>query len=476
MIRLQETIEVPQPIGEVFDYTSNFANIAQWDPGIAESSKVSQGSIGIGAEFRVRVKFGPLHTIPMTYVIITYEPPFRVVLEGKGDTIQALDDIQFAATATGTRITYTADLSFQGFMGHVVPYLKGMLDKVGKNAVKGLQTVLSEDPPVPSRGTVNYLADRLILPGMLGFTSLGYRWHKRSWKPLAVSLRGQTAIVTGATSGLGLAAARQLAELGARVVLVGRNREKTEASRNDIITATGNDSITVEIADLGLLAQVRQLAERLLQNEPRIQILVNNAGVLLAPRTTNAEGNEMTLATNLLAPFLLTNLLIPRLKESAPARIVNVSSGGMYTSGVDVDDLQYKKGSYDGSRAYARTKRALVILTELWAKQLKDSGVVVHAMHPGWADTPGVETSLPTFYRITRRFLRTPEEGADTITWLAASREAGKVSGRFWLDREPHTTHILPGTWASQKERQQLWDALAELAGWHEAASERVAG
>src|SRR5581483_6823603 len=118
-----------------------------------------------------------------------------------------------------------------------------------------------------------------------------------------------------------------------------------------------------------------------------------NAGVMTERRELSADGIELTFATNVLGPFLLTNLLIPLLEESAPARIVNVSSGGMYTQKLGVDDLQSDRGQFDGSKVYARTKRAEVILTELWAEQLAGAGVVVHAMHPGWADTPGVRSS-----------------------------------------------------------------------------------
>jgi len=468
MVRLQETIEVPRPIEDAFFYTSNFANVVQWDPGVAASSRIGQGPIDLDAEFQVLVKFGP-RTIPMTYIIRVYEPPYRVVLEGRSDAIHALDDIQFTPVAEGTRIDYTADISFLGLLGYAEPFIKGRLDGVGKNAIHGLQAALSADLPPPSQNLWTTLQDRLILPGMLGFTNLGYYWHRRSWKPQALSLRGKTVIVTGATSGLGQAAARQLAELGGRIVLIGRNPDKAAAVQQEIIVATGNPAVAVEIADLSLLQEVRQLAQRLLEQEPRIDILINNAGVLLNERTVTAEGIETTLATNLLAPFLLTNLLLPRLKESAPARIIDVSSGGMYTSGIVVDDLQYQQSDYDGSAAYARTKRGLVILTELWAEQLEDSGVVAHAMHPGWADTPGVESSLPLFHKLTKPFLRTPEQGADTITWLAAAREAGKVSGYFWLDREPHITHVLPGTQESAEDRQRLWAALSQLADWREA-------
>jgi NAD(P)-dependent dehydrogenase (short-subunit alcohol dehydrogenase family)/carbon monoxide dehydrogenase subunit G len=469
MIRLQETIEVARPIDEVFAYASNFGNIAQWDPGVAESRKSSRGPIAVGTEFALRVRFGP-RSIPMTYVVREYAPAKRVVLEGKGDSIHALDDIGFASTPGGTRVTYTADISMLGALSCAERWLKGPLDRVGKDAVRGLQAALAEEPPAPERSWLTDLQDRLIVPGLIGFTNVGYHWHKRSWKPLAASLRGRTVVVTGATSGLGRAAASQLADLGARVILVGRDPDKAEATRQEIVAMTGNDNVAVALADLSLVGDVRKLAKRLLK-EPSIHVLVNNAGVLLNQRTTTAEGNETTLATNLLAPYLLTQMLLPRLRESSPSRIINVSSGGMYATGLALDDLQYEKSAYDGSRAYARTKRALVVLTEIWAEQLKDSGVVAHAMHPGWADTPGVAGSLPGFHTITRRLLRTAEQGADTVTWLAAAPEAAKVSGVFWLDREPHTTHVFPGTDPSPQGRQQLWDALARLTGWKMSGS-----
>jgi NAD(P)-dependent dehydrogenase (short-subunit alcohol dehydrogenase family)/carbon monoxide dehydrogenase subunit G len=464
MIRLQETIEVRRPIDEVFSYAANFANAAQWDPGVVDSRKISQGPVGVGTHFALRVRFGP-RSIPMTYVVREYRRPRRVVLEGRGASIHALDDIKFTATPDGTRITYTADISMLGAFARAEPWLGRALDSVGKTAVRGLEAALTEEPSPPARTLLTDLQDRLIVPGLVGFTNVGYHWHKRNWKPLAVSLRGRTIVITGATSGLGRASAWQLAGLGARVILVGRDRDKAEATRREIVAETGNDDVAVALADLSVLADVRKLARKLLKDESRIHVLVNNAGVLLNRRTVTAEGNEATLATNLLAPFLLTQLLLPRLRESAPSRIINVSSGGMYATGLALDDLQYERSAYDGSRAYARTKRALVVLTELWADQLKESGVVVHSMHPGWADTPGVASSLPEFHRITRRFLRTGEEGADTIAWLAAAPEAARVTGAFWLDRAPHITHVLPGTDPSPHERQRLWDALAQLTG-----------
>ena len=154
----------------------------------------------------------------------------------------------------------------------------------------------------------------------------------------------------------------------------------------------------------------------------------------------------------------------PTLQKSAPSRVINVLSGGMYLSGLNVDDLQSSHGSYNGSKAYAQAKRGLMVLTEYWADRLRGSGVVVNAMHPGWADTPGVEQSLPGFHKVMRNVLRTPEQGADTIVWLAAAREAADVSGKFWLDREPHLSAILPGTAGSRREREKLLESLSLLA------------
>jgi NAD(P)-dependent dehydrogenase (short-subunit alcohol dehydrogenase family) len=281
---------------------------------------------------------------------------------------------------------------------------------------------------------------------------------------IETSLEDRTVVVTGATSGLGLSAACSLAALGARVVLVGRNPEKAEMARREVITASGNENVVVQLADLGLMKEVRALAARLLESEPAIHVLVNNAAILPGKRELTAEGLEQTFATDLLSPYLLTELLLPRLRASAPARIVNVLSGGMYLSGLEADDPEYETGKFDGSRAYARAKRALMVLTEQWAQELEGTGVVVNAMHPGWADTPGVVDSLPGFHSLMKPLLRSPEQGADTIVWLAAAAAAATPNGQFFLDREPHVTTVLPNTGGDARQRRTLRATLEEYA------------
>ena len=317
------------------------------------------------------------------------------------------------------------------------------------------------------RGAADSLLDLTIAPG---FSRIGWGARKALGMlgPIKADLSGRTCVVTGANSGLGLEASRQLAELGADVVLVGRNPERLEPARASVEeSARAGASITTEVIDLSSLESVRAGAARLLATRPQIDVLVNNAGVLLDSRQVSADGIELTLATNVLGPFLLTELLIPALAAAAsehrPARIINVSSGGMYSEAVKLDDLQSARETWSGSAVYARTKRMQVMLTECWAEQLADEGIVVHAMHPGWADTPGVESSLPTFHKIVGKALRTPAEGADTITWLASATEPAQSSGGFWQDRAERPLNRRPGTASKAGDDQLLAAELNEL-------------
>jgi NAD(P)-dependent dehydrogenase (short-subunit alcohol dehydrogenase family) len=237
------------------------------------------------------------------------------------------------------------------------------------------------------------------------------------------------------------------------------------------VEETGNSDVSCELVDISLRRSVRGCAERLLAGGEPVHVLVHNAGVLPRERRETEEGVELTFATNVLGPHLLTRLLRERLIASAPARVLFVSSGGMYTRRLDVDDLQSRRGTYDGRVAYARTKRAEVVLAERWAAALAGTGVVVHAMHPGWADTPGIKSSLPGFQRIMRPLLRTPEQGADTIVWLAAAEEPAQVTGRFWCDRHVRATHRLARTQETAEDRDRLWHGLDALAA---GASARI--
>ena len=294
--------------------------------------------------------------------------------------------------------------------------------------------------------------DLTVVPG---YSRLGFSVRRRWWDELP-RMDGRVVLVTGATSGIGLAAATAFADLGARVHLLARNAERGENARR----RSGAERVWE--CDVSSMRSVRDFARRFRDEQAELHVLVNNAGLLSAERSLSVDGYELALATNVLGPFLLTALLLPALEQDPPSTIVNVSSGGMYTARLRVDDLQTERHRYDGAAVYARHKRAQVVLSEMWAERLSDKGVAVHSMHPGWVDTPGLERSLPRFYRLMKPALRSAEEGADTIVWLAATKRPG---GGFWHDRERRPTHILPRTRESDEERARLWAECVRLTG-----------
>ncbi|MFM7273154.1 MAG: SDR family NAD(P)-dependent oxidoreductase, partial [Gammaproteobacteria bacterium] len=411
---------------------------------------------GAGSEYRIDMKAG----FSLHYRVVEFTPRERMAMEVDSRLFTAKEEILFSATKDGTRIRYIARFSFPGAVAAGLRLFPGVMDRVGKDTMAGMRRALEDRFAPPPESAALALADRLLLPGMLRFTRLGYRSARRRWKPVSAFLGGRHVLVTGASSGIGLAAARTLALMGAELTLVGRDAAKTNEVAAQIRKVTGNPRVRVELADLSLMDEVNALADRLLAEGRAIDVLVNNAGALFNPRQVTAEGLEKSFALLLLGPYLLTERVRPLLAKSGSARVVNVLSGGMYTQGIRVHDLQNAKGTYSGSVAYARAKRGLMILTEEWASQWGSDGIVVNAMHPGWADTPGVETALPGFHRLTRGLLRSPEEGADTIVWLAAAPEAAEVSGAFWLDRERHPTHVLRSTRETPEDRSAFLEAL----------------
>ena len=249
---------------------------------------------------------------------------------------------------------------------------------------------------------------------VFSFDRNGYRRHQLFFDPthLDVDLTHKTAVVTGANSGIGFATAKALAKRGATVWLFCRNLQRGEAARNRLIEDSGNRRIHLKIVDVSDLGVVKD-ADHYADIES-IDILVHNAGVLLSERQTTDDGIEQTLATHLVGPLALTGTLSHKLKKGS--RIIWVSSGGMYAQKLKLSALHQPPEPFDGVTTYAQVKRAMVIASEYLAEALAPKGVDVHCMHPGWAHTPGVQSSIPTFFKVTQAILRTPEEGADTVS------------------------------------------------------------
>lgn len=274
---------------------------------------------------------------------------------------------------------------------------------------------------------------------------------------------GKVALVTGGTSGIGKATATALSAMGADVVVVGRDPERGEKAVAEIRAQTGG-RVDLALADLSSQAEVRSLAGEFRRRYDRLDVLVNNAGLVQSKRTETPDGLETTFAINHLAPFLLTNLLQDLLEKSAPSRIVTVSSEAERWGNIDFEDLQSKK-KYRGFPVYGMTKLANIMFTYELAQRLKGTGVTATCMHPGAVNTRfGTNNSGPmtVLFRLFKPFMRTPEQGADTVIWLASSPEVEGASGRYYSDRKL----VEPKKVASDPDaRRRLWEESERLTG-----------
>lgn len=314
--------------------------------------------------------------------------------------------------------------------------------------------------------------DTLVVPG---FSRIGYAVRSRSFTRLSdMSLVGKTVVLTGHTSGLGLAAAKQMRAMGADLVLVGRDATRSIRAGETVRDVPGVGSVDVMVADMGDLQAVANLASTISASRSRVDVVVHNAGALLKTRERTAAGQDLTLAVHVYGPFLLTHMLLPLLAASH-GRVITVASGGMYA--VPLPDfsrghsLELPDAKYDGTRQYAIAKRAQVTLNEMWATASLEAnssaaGISFHAMHPGWADTPGVASSIPVFRAVTRPILRNAAQGADTMSWLAGVDASTVGSGGFWCDRERRPIHRLASTRRADKadSRRALWEQVRAAA------------
>jgi NAD(P)-dependent dehydrogenase (short-subunit alcohol dehydrogenase family) len=277
-------------------------------------------------------------------------------------------------------------------------------------------------------------------------------------------MKDKVCIVTGATSGIGKEVARGLAGMGARVVVVGRNPEKSDEVAAEIRAGAGAGPVEIALGDLASLRATRTLAGELLERFPRIDVLVSNAGVYRLRRGVTEDGFEETFAVNHLAAFLLTNLLIDRLRASAPARVVVVASDAHVGQRLDFDDLQNERG-YRSFRTYGRSKLANIMFTYSLARRLEGSGVTANCMHPGFvASNFGSGNRIPVrpVMLLLRPFALSPKQGADTAIWLASSPDLDGVSGGYFEKRTEHRSNQAS---LDVEAQERLWHVSAEMTG-----------
>ncbi|XP_037075685.1 dehydrogenase/reductase SDR family member 12-like [Pollicipes pollicipes] len=302
-----------------------------------------------------------------------------------------------------------------------------------------------------------------VLKGLKEYTKGGYVSASKCFaaKDLDVDCNGKSFMITGANSGIGKALAVAIAKLGGTIHMVCRNPTYAEEAMKEIRDETGNPNIHVHILDMSQPKNIAKFAEKFMDEHESLNVLVNNAGCMVNERRTTDDGLEMNFATNTLGVHMLTKSLLPLLKRSDQPRVIMVASAGMLTQKLNLADLQSEKmKTYDGTMVYAQNKRQQVIMTEQYAAEHPE--VKFFSMHPGWADTPAVKTSMPDFYNRMQGKFRTPEEGADTALWLAVSDAAkSQPSGEFYQDRRVVPKHLpLAWTHSSTEEHDKLMAVL----------------
>ncbi len=461
MTVLHEVADVKRPPEEVYDYVSDFTTTVEWDATAIAARKLTPGVVAVGTQFEVECAL-PVSSVVLRYTVKELKPNKLIVLSGSSKFFDIEDTISFSELPGGTRIDYRAEFFFKPLVSTIAEFSKTGLEKMGRESVVGLARALKDNFPLKKPTSADKVADKLVLPALSLFSRLGYKLGRKRFHPMTASVKHKHMVVTGASAGLGYATAQQLARRGVNLTLIMRDQAKAEKVVSDLQAETGNSNIRFELADLSLITDVNSLIKRMKKRGQPIDVLVNNAGALFNPRSETREGLEQSFALLLLSPYCLTEGLKPLLLMASSPRVINVVSGGMYSESLKVEDLiAPDNGTYSGSVAYARQKRALMVLTQEWASEWETEGIIVNAMHPGWADTPGVRSALPQFRKITKRVLRSSEEGADTIVWLAVATEAGSVSGKLFLDRAEHATHLVKKTRESGQETEKLMRFLA---------------
>ncbi|MBT8202939.1 MAG: SDR family NAD(P)-dependent oxidoreductase [Acidimicrobiia bacterium] len=296
------------------------------------------------------------------------------------------------------------------------------------------------------------------------FSRIGFTVRDKLYdlSPVDADLTGRVAIVTGGTSGIGRATVAGLMATGAKVYLTSRSEERADEAAKELNESGSPGTAVGRSLDTGDFESIRAFADQMASDVAEIDMLINNAGALTDEYRTGEQGIELTLSSHLLGPYLLTNLLRPHLTSGA--RVLFMSSGGMYTQGLDLDKIEMSETDYRGAVAYARAKRGQVEMVTYLGPQWAPE-VVMHAMHPGWVDTAGVDAGIPLFGKIMGPILRTAEQGADTMVWLAATGGGSAAPGQFWHDRRPRRTVYIPGTGTDDANRRRLIDWLDQHAG-----------
>jgi dehydrogenase/reductase SDR family protein 12 len=428
---IEKHVTIERPISFIYQYVLDFSQLYEWDDHVTEGHRIDLGPIKVGSRFWFIYSLGGSRQ-KIQYTITSLEENRSIVLNCLAPSFEAVDTISFSfLSPQQTKVTYRAEINVHNKFKDFI--FSGVMNRIGNRVVTRLKEVL-ENKEITETSEKNLSVFNIPYR----FSSSGWNCRRKNFS--ATESKSKTVLITGPTSGLGKSVTYSLAGKGCDLILVGRSHEKLALLEADLRKDGFQKSIQLYVCDMQDLESVEMMCEKVTVTN-QIDVLINNAGALFS-EAQSIKDVERTTVVDLLAPWILSCRLIPHIRPDGC--VVNVSSGGMYGARLNIPELKKAKEPFSGSRAYAVAKRAMEMFSNGLNTELKSRGIRIHCMHPGWADTPGVLNSLPGFHRMTKTWLRSSFQGADTIVWLAMNNP--EPGGNFWLDRQIQPRHILAST------------------------------
>lgn len=449
-MNIEKTVLIDRPIGSVFTYVMNFSQLYEWDDHVVQGERIDLGPIKVGSQFKFLYSLAG-NNQELLYTLDQIEENTKLQFTCKAPGFDAVDTITFTKKSeTTTEVQYAAEITLK--QKAMETLFSPIMDRIGNKVVSRLKSVLESEEAITPEGRLLSLLNlpyRFCTPG----------WNHRRKQFTAMKSNEKTILITGPTSGLGKAAVITLAGKGCNLILVGRNKVKLADLETELRQKGFEKQIRLFCCDMQDIAAVKETCHKIREANISIDVLINNAGALF-DKECAVDGIERTTVVDLIAPWVMSCELIPQMRPGSC--IINVSSGGMYAHGLSIKKLREAELPFSGSKAYALAKRAMVIFTKGLNQEIQERGIRVHCVHPGWSDTPGVESSLPGFYKITKKFLRTPFTGAESIIWLAMHNP--EQGGEFWLDRQIQPQHLMKSTRGNNTDYEILREFLRQFS------------
>lgn len=464
-VSVQQQILIQKPLSEVYPHLLDPMLLPVWNPFVLEARPLGAEAGGPASPYFLRMRVG-WREFSLNLNLIRREeggPLGAIELHGRGDRFKVIERYRLHEEKPGESVRLDYELTLRvprRPAGLLAPLLRRYAERVLDHLKKGLEGAPSRWESSPWQK----LSDRLLIPAIFGLSRSGYAWQKSRWTAVLRPLEGKRILITGATSELGMAAARGLARRGAELILVARHEKKLR-HLSELIQAESGQKPRLEFANLSLMREVLALSRKLRDEGRPLHVLINNPSKLPTRRIITSEGLELAFANGLLGPFLLGEELRPVLELGQPARLIQVTSAALYAQALHPEDLESEKADYGPLRVYGRLRRALLDLGEVWARRWSAESIAVHNVCPGLVQRLGPLPGLPENWSAALGdFLRSPEQGVDTLIWLAAAPEIQGTSGLFWFDRRPRPTALVPGTRSRPERQEELYQKLLGYA------------